>query len=223
MDENGGVYVLLGSKPMIEFGIDPLPNEEEKKVIYEAKSELFRKHIPLTTFHPNREDCRKLWEDWKGLTAYCVSSSFLFLECENHGYGFFIHIPKTVEILKTYQADFEQVIGSPIDPETLVYQFGNDKNPQWRKILSSHYLMGLLYGFGEKNALNFARESRRRKHFPTRHRASIGNVPPLPFPGFISYESPDPQVEKYEKEREMILEFFKDKDFTETTLRLLKE
>ena len=48
MIEDEAIYTLIGSKPMTSFSIFPVIDEEEKQVMYEVQTELFKKHISLS-------------------------------------------------------------------------------------------------------------------------------------------------------------------------------
>lgn len=67
---------------------------------------------------------------------------------------FFVNINKTILILKKHYSLFKKITEMDFDQKNIVYEI---EGPSifWEKVFSSAELVGLLYGFGEKNVLFF--------------------------------------------------------------------
>lgn len=230
--EEGGIYTLVGSKPMTAFSLAPVIDEREKRELYAAKDENFRKHISLEKFQPTKEDARKLWNDWRKVEDKYLGSPFLIREDDQYG-GILINILSVTYILDRYYEEFEKIIREPITAKTFVYRIGEKGDPAWEKIKGNHYLMGLLFGFGEKNARCFSWEESEKKYFPLRRITSFSpvgtgkpvhklSIEDLDLPGFVSYQLIDEQVERYRMEREKCIELFKDEDFCLLAMSILQ-
>ena len=231
--EEHGIYTLLGSKPMTSIPYVPIIDEWEKRELYSIQTEQFRKYIPFAKFRPTKEDTRKLWNDWKRVEDKYLGDQFLIQEDKDWGGGVLINILSVTYILKKYYVDFEKTIREPFDPEKMVYRIGDGLDPFWIKIKENHYLLGLLFGFGEKNAEYFNWESKKRIRYPQRRSACFSpagsglpahelTIEDLDLPSFISYQMIDEQVERYRMERTRCIELFKGKDFCELAVSILK-
>lgn len=231
MIENRAVYTLLGSKPMTAFPISPFIDEEEKQAMYNAQTDKFKKYISLKKFTPSKLDCRQLWEDWKKVENKYLGKQFLFVEFEKWEAGIFVNIPAAAFVFKKYYEEFAKITGQKFDPYTAAYKIGNSSDLFWGKVEKNHYLLGLLLGFGEKNSQYFQWESEKgvvylrtvavNDQAPDKNPRTL-NIEDLNIPTFITYSLIDDQIEKNKTEREKIIKLYKDKDFTEFTLRILK-
>lgn len=232
MIENEGIYTLLGSKPMTTFSTSPFIDDEEKQVMYAAQSEQFKKYIFLKKFTPCKADCQQLWKDWKKVEKKYIGNQFLFVEFEKWEEGILINIPSVAFILNKYRDAFVKITGQQFDPNKVIYQIGKSSDLFWSKVEENHYLLGLLLGFGEKNAQYFQWENDKGKHYQTRRLSAEDLVPDknprnltiedLIIPPFVIYTVIDDQVEKYKMEREQIVQLYQNQDFAEFTVNILK-
>lgn len=257
-----GIYTLLGSKPMTEFDItesSPATEEElaesyeELKLFLEkAKQDPEHYHANgaiLPSFEEFKRKClthslaflekRKLWNDWLEAKINISNPLFKLIETGNENkMGLFIHIPQTVYILKKYQNEFSALTSIKFDPDNILDSIDDKNSVFWNRVFVNHYLMGLLFGYGEKNAYLF--DYIRRQGIPF-DLASISRFPQLsrmeeymkkvlkkkisikdlPIPFFASFEIDDPQVSKYSKERKKIIKFLKDRDIDSFVLECL--
>ncbi len=231
--EECGIYTLLGSKPMTGVSIAPIIDEQEKKKLYSAQTEQFRKYISFAKFRPTREDARKLWNDWKKMEHKYLGDQFFIQEDKDFGDGLLVNVLTVTYILEKYYEDFEKIIGEPFDPEKVVYRIGDGLDSLWKKIKKNHYLLGLLFGFGEKNSKYFNWEKKKKIHYPQRRSSCFSpagsgmpahelQIEDLDLPAFVSYQVIDEQVEKYRMERDRCIELFKGKDFCELAVSILK-
>ncbi|NGX37604.1 MAG: hypothetical protein K1000chlam2_00760 [Chlamydiae bacterium] len=232
MIENAGIYTLVGSKPITEFAIIPIIDEKEKQELYNAQTDLFKKHISFEKFKPTKEDGKKLWRDWKKVENEYLGEQFRFVEDANWKGGIFINIRAVLMILDKYYEDFSKVTGQSFEPDKAVYWVGDHSQSFWRKVQKNHYLMGLLFGFGEKNAKLFQQESKKMAWFPLRRGTDspIGSgkgaydltIEDLEIPHFIVFQPIDEQEEKYKNERDKCIQLYRDQDFFELTVGYLK-
>lgn len=233
MIEERGLYTLLGSKPMTLFALVPIIDEVEKREIYASKTEQFRHYIPFEKFELEREDCRKLWNDWKAVQEQLLCKQFRIVEDDRTGGGVFINVPATIFILDKWKEDFSKITGITFNPFEAVYLIGDKTSPFWQKVQRNHYLMGLLLGYGERNAKSFQWEQEKKLQYPMRKGTSISpahtgkparelTLEDLDVPVFIIYQAIDERLEQFKLAREKGIELYKGKDFYELTVDLLK-
>jgi hypothetical protein len=231
--EERGIYTLVGSKPMTGFSIVPVIDDQEKRELYSMQTDQFRKYISFEKYRPSKEDARKLWYDWKKIEHKYLGNQFLIREEKKLGAGLLINVLSTTYVLKKHYSEFVRTIGEPFDPEKFVYRIGDDSDPFWEKIRQNHFLLGVLFGFGEKNSRFFTWENAKNELFPQRRSSCFSpvgsglpvhelTIEDLDLPAFISYQIIDEQVEQYRLERERSIEFFKGKDFCELAASILK-
>lgn len=152
---------------------------------------------------------------------------------------YLINIPLVTYVLRKHYHEFAQLLGTNFDPAAVTKAIDDPSADFW-KIFNdpkNAYLMGLLFGFGEKNSKLFQWERDKRISFPFRtssyyspwltgrqvfHCALGERVENLGLPQFIVYQPVDKTVAKYLFEREQILQSYKKRDFAETTVAFLK-
>lgn len=233
MIENKGLYTLVGAKPMVGFSLVPIIDEVEKREIYNAKSDQFKKCIPFEKFQLSRDDCRKLWNDWKLVQDQYLGQQFLIIEDENWDEGIFINVPAVTYVLDKWQEDFEAITGIIFNPFEMVHLIGNKQSKFWQKVQKNHYLLGLLFGFGEQSSKHFQWEKERKMQYPLRRGTSIlpGHtgkavhqltLEDLDIPAFVIYQVIDERLEKYRAERRRCIELYEQQDFYELTTSFLK-
>ncbi|MDN3507088.1 MAG: hypothetical protein P0S96_07660 [Simkaniaceae bacterium] len=144
-----------------------------------------------------------------------------------------LNVLSVTYILKKYYKEFEIVVGESFDPEKLVFQIGVGSDPVWKKVKNNHFLLGLLFGFGEKNASYFDWEQKKKIKFPHRRSSCFSpsgsglsihelTIDDLDLPAFVTYQVVDEQVERYRLERERCIELFKGEDFCELAISFLQ-
>ncbi len=233
MIENRALYTLVGLKPVTIFSFMPIIDENEKRAIYASKSAQFKQYIPFEKFKLTKADCRKLWDDWRLVEDQYLGKQFRIMDDDKVGGGVFINIPAATLTLDKWHEDFVKITGLPFTPVEAVYFIGDPTSQFWQKIRESHYLLGLLLGFGEQNAKLFQWEHDKKMQFPMRRGTSIlpGHtgkaaheleIEDLDVPGFIIYQVIDEQLEKYKSERERCIALYQGQDFYELTSKLLK-
>lgn len=169
MIREGGLYTLLGSKPMTYFDVSQgFPeNPELQQQEYHTYVTLLEKDRPDKKkptleeyiFQKKQEihlDFRKLWEFWKKHHPPALGEKYVIMtspdsdQTEEH--GLFINIPNTIYILKRHQDTFKKETGVAYNPDTILGEISNKKSSFWTKVFSNSYLFGILMGYGERNS-----------------------------------------------------------------------
>lgn len=263
MIRDGGLYTLLGSKPMTEFDITDTLDKTEQEIAqsYEElktaikeqalKSEKSSDCPTIPTFEEyvkkcklQREelkfgDCKILWDTWSKIYGTISTPTYRVIAWEgDFTVGLFIHVPYLTHILKKYYKEFSQITETQFDVDTILDSIEDKNSVFWNKVLTNHYLHGLLLGYGERNAylfnwvrkealplesvsiLRFPELSRLNQYAKQTLKKKI-SIEDLPIPYFVSFEINDEEVERYSKEREKIINFMKDKDLTSFVLECL--
>ncbi len=259
-----GLYTLLGSKPMTEFDVTSTCGETEEDMVRSYK-ELSRflelaKHdsehyhangVVLPDYEEFKKksisrgkalkflDKKKVWDGWLNANEITLNPIYkLITRGSSNKVGLFINVPQMMCALKKYQNEFTLITGVQFDVATILDSIEENHSVFWEKVFSSHYLHGLLLGYGEKNAylfdwvrkqslplnsvsiLRFPELTRFNQYTKKILKKDI-TVNDLPIPYFVSFEINDEEVERYSKERERILNFLKDKDFVSFSLQCL--
>lgn len=231
MIQDYGFYTLLGTKPMTAMNPIPVLDEDEKKDLLNELTEKHEKHISPKKYRPFKKEALQLWYAWEKVQSKYISEQFFFKFDPEWDSVFFVNIPTVTFIMDKYYEEFSEVFGKNFDPLEAVHLIGEIKEPQWKKLKKNHYLLGLLFGFGEVNANFFAREMDTKSHplrrfsikisGPIAKSIQILSVKDLDIPGFISYHLYDPVEEHFKKEREKIIALYEGRDFLELTLSYL--
>lgn len=258
MIRDGGIYTLLGSKPMTEFDITDILDETEEEMArtYEEIKNYLKEHVSsnsstLPTFEEYVKKCnlhrdeykfrdsKKLWDAWlKTYGTVSTPSYKLFAWEGDFTVGLFINVPFLIHTLKKYHREFSQITEIESETDKILSTIEDKNSTFWKKVFTNHYLHGLLLGYGEKNAylfnwvrtetlplesismLRFPELSRLDQHAKQTFKKKI-SIEDLPIPYFVSFEINDEEVERYSKEREKIISFLKNKEFTSFILKYL--
>lgn len=205
----GGLYVLMGSKPLIDFPIDS--------------------YFPQSG---NSRNPTRLWENWERIRKEYVGPYYRFgvVKLDSRRLGFFINIPTTIWTLKAHYQDFMEINGGPFDPERVVEEFGQENSSFWNQVFQSSYGNGLLLGYGTRNAFLFDYKSQEKILLPRFadiegsfeiHTKENIKVSDLPLPGFCVFCLGDEIMENYKCQRSQIIEEFRGKDFESTVKQWL--
>jgi hypothetical protein len=129
---------------------------------------------------------------------------------------------------------FKRKTEKDFDPLNTVFEIQNEESEFWKIALQDDELIGILCGFGAKNAFYYSRTNRVQnedvKKFldalprkPTCQSDEWRKISPFsfPIPGFISFIKNDEMVEKYKREKEKIKKEYRNKDFVYFTLEKL--
>lgn len=269
MIREGGLYTLLGSKPMTLFNVtDTIDASEEglaqsyaeaKEFSEKAKEDPEHYHVSGSTmpdYDTYKKECltnynsmifthkKKMWEAWLIYSKHFSNSTYklfsrpLSREKANIEVGLFINVPQALHILKKYRIEFCQITGMEFDTDKILDSIEDKGSFFWDRVLTNHYLLGLLLGYGEKNAYLFdwvrknslLLQSVSILRFPELSSLNLDTkqimkknvtINDLPIPYFVSFEINDKEIERYTQEREKIIDFLKDKDFVAFALNCL--
>ncbi len=266
MIREGGFYTLLGSKPMTIFDItctieeneeDIARSYENSKLFFEkAKKDPEKSHTngaSLPDFEEYRAVClsrltthqflnkKMLWEVWlKKRGTFSTPAYILTSRRIGKGeMGVFLNIPQMLHILKKHQNEFRQETGMEFEISAILDSFEDEYSVFWNKVCGNHYLLGLLLGYGEKNAYLFnwlktnslPLSAVSILRFPDLSRLEQTKTPALkknnpvedlPIPYFVSFEINDPEIQRYATEKEKIISFLKERDYIAFALDHLK-
>lgn len=273
MIREGGLYTLMGTKPITEFDIDGTLEESEediKKSYDEMKAFLERAELEKkkpdrerTAFNPNNLSVptyekykirceknrdllkflnhKKLWFEFRKRYKNLDLKFMLFsrnFPGEENNIALFVNIPNLVYVLHHHYEEFSKRTEVTFDPKEIVFQINNETSVFWNKVFKDHFLKGLVYGYGERSAYLFEWSDEhletihkdRRAFFSNKDRLKeVSNflvksniqVSDIPIPEFFHFGIVDSKKIEYEMEREKIIKFFQNKDFTETTIEIL--
>ncbi len=227
-----------------------LEKAEEEKGLPEAERTAFNPGgVVLPTYEEYKKgweskgllNPKELWDQWKA-THQTLNPKFrIFSRKAPFGegkLGLFINIPSLIFVLHQYQKEISQRTGVNYVPHEIVLEIEDESSFFWNQVFQDHFLFGLICGYGERSAYLFDWSN---DHFPTiaseRRNFLINNgiqdrinrakkdICPknLSIPVFFHFGLTDPMKMNYELEREKIIEYFQEKDFTETTLDVLLE
>lgn len=231
------LYTLFGDKPMSGTTI-AIPSED-----WVAQSEWRLEGIPKR----KREKAQKAmfdycktydlhinWKKWQEWRTNKPSLRFLFRVTETKDPDLLnvdmINVKQVIFMMKKHYGIFKEELGEDFDPIALALEFEDPSSSGWATIFKSHYLMGILYGFGEENAYFFSREREAENNasislplshilsaprFPYQRPSTTSPYPPLP--RFRSYTRSqvieDPVLVKYTKSRRRIQQYLQDKNW----------
>lgn len=186
MIREGGIYTLIGSKPMTEFFlIDPkdvIPQTEAAMIkSYEELVATLRhgneKKIP--TYKEYKKDLKetmalqhlnnkKLWSAWKRSGRVILNQPYKLVVrkdiIEGEEVGLFVNVVNTEYILKKYYHSFKEGAGFDFCIKEVVEELNFSKSLFWEKVFKNHYLQGLLFGFGGRESFWFDWNERNLEH-----------------------------------------------------------
>lgn len=213
MIREGGLFVLMGSKPMVWFSI-----KESASI-------------------PWSKEMQRIWPAWKENVKDRVGPCYAIIEDCVHGNGdsvYFVNIPNTLAILHEHYSHFAKIYNSPFDPLTVVKELQNEgMSLFWKIILQDHYSSGILLGYGSRNAAGFAWTHKNNLTLPPLQTIVFNKgdtacynleitAKDLPLPTMTVYGVNDSVIAKYKSERVAIIKKFKGKEFIQVVNEWLK-
>ena len=244
--KGGAIYTLFGSKPMSQITIDTASENEwlESAVTYLWKEEEGRKKEIIDQIKQQHQeyDLLQNWEKWMAWRKKYPHSHFLFAkrpvdENETLFDAYIVNAPEVAWTLQKHYSLFSRELKMDFDPFEATLEFEDPNSVFWERIFSNHLLQGVLHGYGERNAYFFSQrlalEAERGKDFHVcmfdssssgKNKRDGDTIETLQLPLFRSYEpvyGEDPVIAKYEKERRVIQQLLRKKDFVEEALSKL--
>lgn len=208
MIEEGGIFTLMGSKPLTEVYWDQKKGKMDQWELVEREVHLSGNFLLI-------QGKESHWlEGGKKIELDRVS---------------FVNVKQTVCVLEDYYDAFSSLVGFEFDPLEVVLEMKQGSR-FWDRLKESrnHYLWGLLYGFGEKNAHAFHQKysgkgDKMVEYCSYQEEVDVPSIKELLIPWFVSFSREDPVIQKYRDERSKIQEVYRGHDFLTKTLELLED
>lgn len=251
--ENYGAFVIFGSKPICDMTLIDTERGEaiwEQKLAAMSEEERAQWDKRLKEME-ERGDILKpgfLSNPYKGwLALEKISRQFnknrfmMLIKPQAEGSAFydllFIDIPKTAVTLAEHYDYFKKITDIDFDPFSIVYELKDSQSLFWNRVfkMENHLAKGLLFGYGEKNALLFdcqfkhlEKENATSKKimdipiplsFENEIKLGQGNLKNFTIPRFGVID--DEYVRKYQKEKREIEKYYRRKNFLQATLAKL--
>lgn len=251
--ENHGAFVMFGSKPISDMTlIDTEKGEAKWKQKLAAMTEEEREQWDKTfkEMEKNGDIIKpgflrnpfKGWLAWEKINDRFDNKRFLILvkpQAEESAFYdlLFLDIAKTAVLLAEHYDYFKKIAGMDFDPFAIVYEIEDPQSQFWNRVfqMENHLAKGLLFGYGEKNALLFDCQF---KHLE-KDEAFSKQIMDIPIP--VSFEkevslgqgnlrnftiprfgvADREYIRKYQIEKKEIEDFYQGKDFLSTTLKIL--
>lgn len=242
-----GVYTLFGVKPVTEIDAQYVPPaEEQRREIYQGLSQQERENTPYDSFIVNSSwgiSTKTQWKAFKRKLKKLKLKEHFFLE-NRYNYEddefnsiLFVHEPSLIRILERYRTQFERETGEKLNAVEKAKELKKGGSKFWDKIFKekNHYLMGIIFGFGEKNSKYFQQEmdgdemirQQRVDHTSLDELRNLFkddvSIVDMCLPSFVSYpvNGVDEVVETYDENKKIIIDYMKGKDLTQEVLRIL--
>jgi|GEM_PF-1609916 len=241
MIRNYCLYTLYGYKPITAINIQYGPvSEKKRKQAYEKLPKEKQNQLPYDKFVFPECSGRTQWSYLKEELKTKNLEEHFFIEYSfEHGKEFdsvlFVHKPSLINILQQNYADFKRELSLEFDPLKKVEELERGCFEFWDKIFKEkhHYLMGIVFGFGDENARKFQLEldnkavAKRVKHVPDSEIRKLFKdkvtVQDLGIPQFISYDKDDKVVANYREKRKLIVSRLKEKNLKKEVFSLLEK
>jgi hypothetical protein len=218
--EEGGIYTLLGDKPVTDLLIY---TGTEKDISLEGLSA-----ESLETVQYVEDSTFENWKAWENFSKNLNFKNFRFIErpCLRdplHTMYLFVNLEKLKELLRNYKNTFQRELGTNFEIEEVLRELDNPASSFWSAVFMNHCLSGLLHGYGEENCAYFA-DMMKNETQPTFSEEFIGPIDEKNFPlPLFATRSHDAVIQKYEKQREAIKQIYKGSDFFQKTVQILEQ
>ncbi len=213
-------YTLFGSKPL--------------SCVSCTKDPLF---LIDSVFEPNAYSISRVyWPIWQQYSSRLCFNNFIFVENSwAHTYEIYLINKKLcVNTIKRHLCDFQRILRTDKEPKVILNQILHSKNIFKEGLCGSHYLMGLLFGYGKNNALAFEKLYVKKQYFYkalqpfSSEQTSDPIIMPLPRFVVTKHSEEDTAETKmlrrvYNQQRNHIHKIYHEKNFLEITLKKLQE
>ncbi len=230
----GGVYTLFGDKPMSWEALEEISAKESAEFLKENPHPILK----------NQMNFAENWKTWQQVKErFILNPFFLLVKRASPSFSpisssiFLVNVSATAAILHTHYEKFKAIVGHDFDPIKVVFEFENDNSIFWKEVLSSHYLVGILLGYGEINAWFFEQMEKyykdektedqdpQKKTFFTlllKNSCSSNALTDfdisLPLPHFNCFFESQELLKKYESYQEKIKKIYKGRNLIEVTI-----
>jgi len=237
MIQEDAIYTLCGSKPLTEIVINYYTPEEKKAFVTQMTEEQKKGAIWTVDY-----ELAENWEKWEKVRdRFPLNRRYLFFK-KSHPHDpklAFLCFVDVVKLAATLQENYElfsRETNMDFDPMEVVFELEKGSefwNEVFDKSINNSALIGVLFGYGIKNAFCF-----QWKWWPSDgfqpvadkmiHRFSDkcrlqgeATIEKMPIPTFASFFEDDEMIEKYTRERDKIKKIYQGQDFLDLTLSKL--
>lgn len=223
------MYTLCGEKPMSGSTIS-IPDEKEwlsaakpylDSLTYQEKKETVQEMVEYC----RQYDLHKNWEKWLEWKKQLSHPKVLFRVRPTREPKQFniemIHVQLVSSLLQKNKRIFMAELGMDFDPRAVALEFEDPESVFWNKVFDNHFLLGILYGYGQENSQHFAQEEESGPFsgIGVEPDGEGGSIEAIPLPTYRSYRSQDPLVKRYHKKRRKIQKDLKGKDLLDAILK----
>lgn len=209
--DEGFAYVLFGSKPMSTTAYDNR---------IQATCEEMRQH-PMFALE-------SWWQTWEKVSHAFPLKDFSFFAQRREGWFeiFLVNHSHALDIIEKNLALFREKLGCNFTPKEILESIVSSDSVFKEGLKESQALFGLLLGYGKNNAIGFENyfTKNKKSHSPTKSMELMSmQEEELAVPSFASFSKKETYklIEKYRKERSVILELYSNGNFFELTLSRL--
>ncbi|MEM7175413.1 MAG: hypothetical protein AAF443_05775 [Chlamydiota bacterium] len=177
MIREGGLYTLLGSKPITEFSINdncPTPPQTEGefkqgyKILLNSLSTEGASSIPSYRIYKKslknlgkleHLNTRALWEAWEKSGKKVLNRKYKLLSfnvTRSEKIGLFINVANLECIMYLHYTIFKKQIGYDFLVDEVIKEFDSGQSSFWESVFSNHLLSGLVFGFGYEDSYLFS-------------------------------------------------------------------
>jgi hypothetical protein len=150
-----------------------------------------------------------------------------------------VNIRQTAFAIEENYDLFKKYVNEDFDPLEAVFEIGDERSAFWKATVHNSTLLGILFGFGKKNAQCFdwkywaySENNEPMSAFTNSLRFTFSSnvkdfttssIKHFSLPCFASFspQGKDETIKKYESERKTIQKHYKRKDFVAETLKKL--
>lgn len=243
MIREGGLYTLIGTKPLTIFRICPEISDFLQRENAIDLESFYQKEVDdnfsyFSTLDYLKHD--KLWDAWVKekipLDSYTYIMASRISSYSNRPMGIFVNIPNAIYILSSNYELFKRETGLSFDPYIILKEIESNASEFWEKVFKNHYLLGILLGYGTRNSFIFnwtvilpnhvqnTRIKKKNSDYIKNERIRYGKkitVQDLALPQFFCFDIYEETLDKYKKEKHFIIKNFKGYSFKNKVLEYL--
>lgn len=230
MLKESGIYTLWGSKPITLIQIS-FYSEDEIDQHYNTMTEAEKMEYTIVSDY----DLDENWIKWETIKHRFLGNRFLFFHRDSISDGkirniYLVDLFTTALTIQENYSYFRNIIGFDFNPSEVVYEITQPNSQFWEIALKHSGLLGILFGYGPKNAWSFnwkfgnSISFLKNFQYPFSDTLIYENVSMSNFsiPIFAIFADQGP-AEKFLKEKKEIRRIYSRGDFVDITLSKLSE
>ncbi len=210
--EEGGIYTLWGDKPMTGFIISENFRVKDREMNYLSLQD-------WVIFENVIKGCK-----FRRFHLFKIPREISISGAGSYQDGYLVNVPETVKTIRSHYDVFRKTVGFDFDPLEQVLTMQNPDSLFWEKVLKNKCLLGILFGYGDRNASLFEKwldGSRENISSGFSDRPSEkATIQKFPLPVFRMFPSAENErlVEKYRQQKRKIQQLYEEEDFVLFTL-----